>query len=177
MTLSTTTPSWRASSNMLPPSRPGDIDTTQKFPLGSVVKFRDVTLGEAEFIYLAGAANTVAGDAVSYNTASFATTRAAAGAGIPWAIAWATAATVASTWGWYQLSGQVVANKTKTVSMAAGIAVGISTAALVIHSSSLKELLGAWVSIVASATTTTLNGDKVQLTVKAGGCHLQGHII
>lgn len=174
MTLTTATPAWKPAGNALVASRPGDIDTVQKHPVGTIMKFRDVDLGEGEFIYLKGVASTVAGDAVSYSTAAYTTTRAAVGAGIPWAIAFATAATVANTWGWYQISGQAIANKTKTVSMAAGIAVSISTTALVIHSSSLEELQGAWVSLVASATTTTLNGDKVQLGIMRP--HLQGRI-
>ena len=144
-------------------------------PLGTVRRFVNGTYGEGEFIYLAGATSTVAGDAVSYNTASFTTTRAAAGAGIPWNIAFATAAVDASTkWGWYQISGIAVGNKTKTVSMAAGIAVGISTAALISVSSSLKELIGAWVAVVGSATTTTLGGDKIILNINRP--RLQGRI-
>jgi hypothetical protein len=47
--------------------------------------------------------------------------------------------------------------------MAAGITVGVSTAGLISASSSLKELLGCVVALVASATTTTNNGGKVVL--------------
>jgi hypothetical protein len=119
-------------------------------------------------------ASTAAGDAVTYNGSTVATTRAVAGAGIPWTIAFATAATVASTWGWYQISGIAVGNKTKTVSMAAGIAVGISTTALISASSSLKELFNAWVAVVGSATTTTLGGDKIILNINYP--HFQGRI-
>lgn len=171
------TSAWRSGEpGRLLPSKPGDIDTSAKVPVGTVARFVHPTYGEGEFIYLLGVASTVAGDAVSYNAATFATTRAVAGAGIPWTIAFATAATVASTYGWYQISGIAVGNKTKTVSMAAGIALGISTTALVSASSSLKELLGAWVAVVASATTTTLGGDKVIMNLRRGGPHLQGRI-
>jgi hypothetical protein len=162
--------------NQLTASKPGDIDTTKKHQLGTVRVFKHPTYGEGEFIYLPGTTSTAAGDAVSYNATTWATTRAAAGAGIPWDIAFATAATIASTWGWYQISGITVGNKTKTVSMAAGIAVGISTTALISVSSSLKELLGAVVCVVGSATTTTLGGDKVILRIKRGGAHFQGRI-
>jgi hypothetical protein len=158
-------------------SKPGDVDTVKKHQLGTVRVFKHPTYGEGEFIYLPGVTSTAAGDAVSYNGSTWATTRAAAGAGIPWNIAFATAAVDATTkWGWYQISGIAVGNKTKTVSMAAGIAVGISTAALISVSSSLKELLGAWVAVVGSATTTTLGGDKIILNLKRGGCNLQGRI-
>jgi hypothetical protein len=169
-----TSGTWGPAGGRLTGSYPGQIDTTQKHRLGRREKFRHPTYGEGEFIYLPGVASTAAGDAVTYNGSTFATTRAAAGAGIPWTVAFATAATVANTWGWYQLSGIAVGNKTKTVSMAAGIAVGISTTALISASSSLKELLGAWVAVVASATTTTLGGDKVLLNINHP--HLQGRL-
>jgi hypothetical protein len=159
------TAAWKMAENTLSASAPGAVDTTAKVPLGTIRRFRDVTYGEGEFIYLLGVASTVAGDPVTWTAATFATTRAVAGAGIPMAVAFATAATVASTYGWYQISGLAIANKTKTVSMAAGIAVGISTTALIAASSSSKEIQGARTAIVASATTTTNNGGKVVLSV------------
>lgn len=169
------TSSWMAADpGRLLPSKPGDVDTVAKVPVGTVAKFRHPTYGEGEFMYLAGVTSTAAGDAVTFNSTTGATTRAAAGAGIPMAVAFATAATVASTWGWYQISGIAVGNKTKTFSYAAGIAVGIATTALIVASSSLKELRGAVVAVVASATTTTLGGDKVILRIDRP--RLQGRI-
>lgn len=148
------------------PSKPGDVDTAALVPLGTRARFVHPTYGEGTFIYMAGVSSTVAGDAVTYNTASWTTTRAAAGAGIPWSVAFATAAVnTTSKYGWYQVAGIAVGNKTKTFSYAAGIAVGIATTALIVASSSLKELEGAWVAVVASATTTTLGGDKVILNI------------
>lgn len=149
------------------------IDASAKVPVGTIVTAFDRSLGAGEFIYLKGIANTVVGDAVTYD-ASFLTARAAAGNALPRSVAFAMAATVASKWGWYQIGGVATANKTKTVSMAAGIAVGISTTAKVIVSSSLKELQGALVAVVASATTTTNNGDKVKLMINRPT--LQGRI-
>jgi hypothetical protein len=170
-----TSGSWRAyEPGKLLPSKPGDIDTAAKVPVGTRAKFIHPTYGEGEFIYLLGVASTAAGDAVTWNAATFATTRAAAGAGIPWSVAFATAATVASTYGWYQTSGIAVGNKTKTFSYAAGIALGIATTALLVASSSLKELSGCWVAVVASATTTTLGGDKVIMNIDRP--RLQGRI-
>lgn len=174
MTLPTTDPAWKTAENVLGHTVPGTVDSTARVALGSIRRFNSATYGQGEFIYLKGVASTVAGDAVTYNTTNFTTTRAAAGSGIPQNVAFATAATVADTYGWYQIGGLAVANKTKTVSMAANIAVAISTTALVIHSSSLKELQGAFVAIVASATTTTNSGDKVVLNISRP--HLQGRI-
>ena len=151
----------------------GVTSTTQNHPLGTVVTAKDPTYGEGEFIYLEGVASTAVGDAVTYD-AAFQTARAAAGTNLPRAVAFAMSANVASQYGWYQIGGLAVANKTKTVSMAAGIAVGISTTALISVSSSGKELQGALVAVVASATTTTNNGNKVQLMIDRP--HMQGRI-
>jgi hypothetical protein len=165
---------WKNASNTLAPSRPGDVDATKKAPLGTIATFRDITYGEGEFIYLAGATSMAAGDLVTYD-AAFVAVRAVAGNVLPRAVALATAAVDSATeYGWFQIGGQGIANKTKTVSMAAGIAVGCSTTALVIHSSSLKELQGCLVAVVASATTTTNNGGKVVLMINRP--HFQGRI-
>ena len=147
--------------------------TVKNHPLGTVVTATDPTYGTGEFIYLQGIASTAVGDAVTYD-ASHVTARAAAGNALPRAVAFAMSACVASEYGWYQIGGIAVANKTKTVSFAAGIAVGISTTALISVSSSLKELQGALVAVVASATTTTNNGDKIKLMINRP--HLQGRI-
>lgn len=164
------TAAWKVADNSLSPSLPGTIDLAAKVPLGTIRRFRDDTYGEGEFIYLRGIGSTVAGDAVTYNGVTFVTTRAAVGAGISFKLAFATAATVADTWGWYQISGLAIANKVKTASLAAGIAVDVKTTAMVIAASSAaKEVLGGWVAIVASATTTTNNGGKVVLNVNRPG--------
>jgi hypothetical protein len=168
MTIATSA-AWRAGeAGRLLTSKPGDVETTASVAVGTVARFVHPTYGQADFIYLLGVASTVAGDPVTYNGTTFATTRGITAAGIPDVVVFASGATVASTYGWYQMTGQIETNKTKTVSMAAGIAVGISTAGLISVSSSLKELLGAKVAIVASATTTTLNGGKVVLNAPRG---------
>lgn len=165
-------------SGVVPPGNANTGSTTTiptpPLALGMIVQATDPTYGAGEFILLKGVASTAVGDAVTYD-ASFATARAAAGSNLPDAVAFAMAAnTAATTYSWYQISGIAVANKTKTVSMAAGIAVGISTTALISVSSSGKEIEGALVAVVASATTTTKNGNKVQLMINRP--HMQGRI-
>jgi len=76
-------------------------------PLGTIVTAVDPSYGSGEFIYLAGAANTLRGSVVVYNADDFSTTLAAADAIGP--IATAMAATVADTTGWYQIQGKGVA--------------------------------------------------------------------
>lgn len=172
--LQAATQTWYNQNPRIGQTVPGTIDTVQRCPLGTVLQFWDKNYLQGEFIYLKGVASTAAGDAVTY-AASGLTTRAAAGASVPLPVAFATAAVVTTTnYGWYQIGGYAVANKTKTVSLAAGVGVAIATTALVITSSSLKEIQGAVVAFVASATTTTLYGDKVTLLINRP--HLQGRI-
>jgi hypothetical protein len=87
----------------------GTVSTTQLHPLGDRVTCRDVsgTRGEAEFIYLTGVASTIVGSCVLITDAWGTSLIAARDKG---ALALATAATVASTYGWYQIKGQGVAS-------------------------------------------------------------------
>lgn len=64
-------------------------------------RWEDPTTGN-EYIFLKGVASTVAGDPVIFNTAGETTRLAGTGVG---AVAIAMAATVADTWGWYQIYG------------------------------------------------------------------------
>jgi hypothetical protein len=84
------------------------IDTTQNVPLGSIINARDndasTNLGVGEFIYLLGVASTVVGSAVHYNADDFSTTLATANGKGP--IAVAMGINVASSYGWYQISGK-----------------------------------------------------------------------
>jgi len=76
-------------------------------PLGTIITAFDPDYGSGEFIYLAGVASTLLGSVVVYNGDNFSTTLAVANAIGPVAIA--MGATVASTKGWYQISGKGVA--------------------------------------------------------------------
>jgi hypothetical protein len=90
------------------------VDTVQRVALGTTIKGFDDVLGEGEFIYLPGAANVVAGDAVVYDLApgAVAVTRMVNNAfnnsGRPVAIA--VAAVPAGSFGWYQIGGCAIAN-------------------------------------------------------------------
>lgn len=106
------------------------VDIVQKVALGTIIKGFDDTLGEAEFIYLPGAANIVAGDVVVYDllpggasvTRSLAATHV--NTGQPAAVA--LAAVVALQFGWFQISGVAVVNA--TAASAAGKAFLTATA-------------------------------------------------
>ncbi len=83
-----------------------ETSTVQKHALGTIVTAEDPTYGAGEFIYLAGAANTILGSWVTYNQDDNSTTLLAANAIGPVGIA--MAANVASQYGWYQISGKAV---------------------------------------------------------------------
>lgn len=88
-------------------SQPIDVtDTVQRHPLGTIVRAVDPVYGAGEFIYLLGVASTAIGTWVTYNPDDFSTTRLAANAIGPVAIA--MSANVASQYGWYQIQGKAI---------------------------------------------------------------------
>lgn len=96
-----------------------DVDTTARNLVGMVVDGVDDFGGAAEFIYLKGVASTIAGSVVTYDHAGV-TTLIVADASGPVAVA--MAATVAATFGWYCITGTVLADV--VASSAAAVAGG-----------------------------------------------------
>lgn len=151
-------------------AQPIDTNSTvQKHALGTIVRATDPIYGEGEFIYLTGVASTAVGSVVTYNTTSYTTTLCTVGGNVSLPVGIAMSASVASEYGWYQISGVAVVKKTCTVSLAAGAAVGVLTTGLIAGTGSGKELQGAAVAAVASATAgrTTVKV-VVQRPVKQG---------
>lgn len=97
---------WVFNENRLGQSLVGSVDAEARVPLGTILRASDPVYGAGEFIYLAGVASTAFGTWVTYNLDDGSTTRLAANAIGPVGIA--TAATVANTFGWYQISGKAV---------------------------------------------------------------------
>lgn len=83
-----------------------DTSTVKNHPLGKIVKAKDPTYGEGEFIYLAGVSSTVVGTWVTYNMDDGTTTRLVPNAIGPVAVA--MSANVASQYGWYQIQGKAI---------------------------------------------------------------------
>jgi hypothetical protein len=131
-----------------------ETSTTKKHELGLIVRAKDPTYGVGEFIYLLGVASTVVGSAVTWRLATYQTALAPVGTNLPERVAFAMSANVAASYGWYQISGLAVAKKALATSLAAAATVGIKTIGLVSASGTGAELLGALVSVVASANTT-----------------------
>ena len=93
----------------------GQVDATELYPIGTVIKGFDETQGEGEFIYLPGAANVAEGSCVVYDllpsapAIALADTDTAAQLHSGRPIAWAMGAIVADKFGWFQISGLVKA--------------------------------------------------------------------
>lgn len=146
------------------------FESTQSLPLGTKVRASDPIYGTGEFIYLPGIASTVVGSLVTYNTVTFATALAPVGTNKPQPVAVAMSANIVNTtWGWYQISGMAVMKKTCTVSLAANAAVGVLTIGLVAATGTGKEIEGALVAAVASATA-----GRTTVTVVIDRPHMMG---
>lgn len=92
--------------NRLGQSHIGDVDTVAMVPVGTIVTATDPAYGAGEFIYLRGVASTTVGSWVTYAMDDGSTALLAANAIGPVAVA--MGATVADTYGWYQISGKAV---------------------------------------------------------------------
>jgi hypothetical protein len=86
----------------------GTVSSTQIYPLGTICRAQDPVLGISEFIYAKGVASTAAGDVVNVH-GSFVTERDT-GTNSKGRLGVATAATVASTYGWYCIKGRCLVN-------------------------------------------------------------------
>jgi hypothetical protein len=94
---------------------PGNVDTAiGNVAVGTISKFVDDTMGEGEFIYLPGVASVAAGDAVVYDLAPGAQAIVRLAKDVQnntgRSVAFATAAIVAATYGWFQIGGTALIN-------------------------------------------------------------------
>lgn len=147
-----------------------DIDTVQNHPLGTIVRAKHDTHGEAEFIYLEGVANTLTGHGVTYHTATFQTALASIVGGVSAPVAIAMAACVADRYGWYQISGRATVRKATATSFAAGAALGI-TSGLAVAAVTNKRLggavLGAAVTGSSALTSCVVAIDRPRVSTAA----------
>lgn len=97
---------WRVLSGRIGAQPIASISTSQKHALGEIIQAKDPDYGQGEFIYLQGVASCAVGSWVTYNMDNGTTSLLAANAIGPVAIA--MAATTASYYGWFQISGKAV---------------------------------------------------------------------
>lgn len=135
-----------------------DTSTTQKHPLGTIVRAKDSTYGEGEFIYLLGVASTVVGSVVKYNATTYQTAEITVAngknKGVPVAIA--MSANVASQYGWYQISGNAVVKKTGVaVTPQVPIFISATTGRIKVLASAGQQILNAQTANLTTVVTTT----------------------
>lgn len=82
-----------------------NVDDTQKYPIGQIIRGIDPVLGGGEFIYLKGITGTVLGSFVTYDYKGTTVLTVADCVG---PVATALAATISNKYGWYQISGKAV---------------------------------------------------------------------
>lgn len=143
------------------PPNQSTVIPTPPAVLGTVARAFDPTYGEGEFICLLGVASTAVGSLVTYNATTYQTALCPSSANLAQPVAVAMSANLATTFGWYQISGSAVVLKQTNHQIAGNLAVGISSSVgKIVASSSAgagKEIENARKSAagtVASATTT-----------------------
>jgi hypothetical protein len=129
--------------------------TVQNYPLGTRIIAKDPVLGEAEFVYCVGVANTAAGNVVAI-AADFTTIRAAGGTAVG-PVGVAMSACVANNYGWYCVKGRCV------VTIAADIAAAVPA-----------YLAAAGVTDDTVAATKQLVGMGLAIGLNAGGSDIVG---
>lgn len=149
-------------------------DTTQNHTLGKVLRAKDPTYGEGEFIYLLGVANTVVGSLVTYNATTYQTALLTVtngkNKGVPVAVA--MSANGATGYGWYQIQGNAVVKKTGVaVTPQVPVFISATDGRLKVLASAGQQILGAQTANLTTVVTTT---STVVVTINRP--HTQGQI-
>ena len=141
-------------------------------PLGTVVRAKDPTLGDGEFIFLKGVGSTVVGSLVTYNLSAGTTTLTpTTGTNQSGPVAVAMAANTGTSDGaWYQIGGAAVIKKPAVKALPTS-AIYLSTTAARVRTSAYsgRQVLGA-----RTANTTTITTTTSTVTVIINRPHLQG---
>ena len=128
-----------------------ETSATARHALGTIVRAKDATYGEGEFIYAIGVGSTVVGSIVNYD-AVYQTALHTSALNVPRPLAVAMSVNLAAGYGWYQISGQAVIAKDPALSLGIGEAIGAASGlAVVVATGSI--LNGMCVAALASATT------------------------
>lgn len=111
-------PYFFTESRIMPKQAVASLASTAAVPVGTIVRAKDATLGEGEFIYLKATASMVVGSLVTWYTAAAGSVISAmvpstASNAIP--IAVAQVAGVTATFGWYQIAGTCPVKKTAVI--------------------------------------------------------------
>lgn len=152
------TPIASVDAGFTPPNGSTLIPTPPSY-LGMLARANDPSIGEGEFICMAGVANTVVGSLVIYNQTTWATTLCPSTANLAQPVAVAMSANNASTtFGWYQVSGVATIKKT-AVKVSPNVPLFVSATAgrvfpTVASGKEVTSCRSANAATVASATST-----------------------
>ena len=139
-------------------------------PLGTIIHGVDPTLGEGEFIFLAGAASVGVGELCTYDGTTFAAIRATTVPNQARPVAISMQAATSGQWGWFQISGTATVKK-RAVIMASKIAVGVGSTGKLGATASGKE-----VQNMRTANTASVLSATATITVVMDRPHLQGRV-
>ena len=156
-------------SGITPPNQATAIPTPPNV-LGMVVRAKDPTYGEGEFILLLGVASTKVGSVVTYDATTWQTALCATTKNTARPVAFAMSATTATTWGWYQIGGTAIAAK-GTARIQPNVTVAVTTTGLIGNTNSGIEIQGAKYT---SASTALTAATTVALVIDRP--HMQGRI-
>ena len=145
---------YHLTSNVAGVQAVADNSTVKNHALGTIMTGEDPDLGGGEFIYLQGIGSTILGSVVEYNSATYITGLASIGLTLSNPLAVAMAATVASEFGWYQISGNAAMGKASALSHAADLGVGATTG-LVVAADTGLIMHGAITAQIGTATVAT----------------------
>lgn len=153
-----------------PPNGSTVIPTPPNVP-GMVVRAKDPTYGEGEFILLKGKPSTIVGSVVIYDGTTYQTTLAPQTNANARPVAFSMAANVSSAvWSWYQFSGTVVAAK-GIARIQPTVAVGVSSTGLIGNTATAIEL-----ESVRSANAATVLTAATTITLTVDRPHYQGRV-
>lgn len=141
---------------------PGEVHSEQKNPLGMVVEGSDGN----EYIYLAGVASVVDGEVVLFKPGSWTAIRLATG--LKGQVAVATAAIVASKFGWFTLSGADTVNTPSAVASNVPLFIGGVTGNIDDTAVKGDQILGAFLTTAGSQDGTAT------ISIRRGGASV-GH--
>lgn len=147
-------------SRIMPKQSIASLASTAAVPVTTIVRAKDATLGEGEFIYLKSTASIVVGSLVTWYTKAAGSVITSmspntANNGIPFAVA--QVAGVTGTYGWFQISGTASVKKVASiVTLNARVFIGATTGRLRALASTTKCILGMHSATSVSAAVSTV---------------------
>lgn len=154
----------------------GVVSATQIHPGGKIIRAYDPIYGEGEFMYLQGVASTIVGSLVTWagvsgsNAPTWQTALVpnTANQGVP--LAFASAALLATQWGWYQITGVAIAATNGTFTAAGPVFISATAGQVSSTVQTGRQLLNA-----QALTANNVPGTN-QVLVSINGPFAQGQI-